>query len=131
LESEISVSSNAAYPRANTMHIGIVVVVFLMLCVYAAILVAVLIPISWLLRTRPGSPLRVLGFLITALAGAGAAGVGVYWWVSALDSREREGIPVQIGAVLCWIAAFAFGWLFLYGLGNKYKRPAGRVPVRK
>jgi hypothetical protein len=68
------------------VNIGIFVVVFLVLCYFAAILVAVLIPISWLLRTRPGSPFRVLGFIITALAGTGAAGCGIYWWVLALGA---------------------------------------------
>lgn len=108
------------------MNIGIVVAVFILLCFYAAILVAVLIPISWLLRTRPGSRFRVVGFIITALAGTGAAGCGLYWWVLAFGAREREGIPLQIGSVLCWVAAFAFAWLFLYGLGTKYKPPASR-----
>jgi hypothetical protein len=28
---------------------------------------------------------------------------------------------VRIGAVLCWIATFSFGWLFLFGLGHGYK----------
>lgn len=62
-----------------------------------------------------------LGFILTALGGVGAAGTGIYWW--AIASPTREDTPLQIGSVLCGIAAFAFGWLFLYGLGTDIKPP--------
>jgi len=105
------------------MHPGIFVIAVYLLFYYGAILIAVMLPISWLLRTRPGSPFRVVGFLLTALAGVGAFGCGFYWWALASKGPPREGIPLQIGSVLSWIAAFAFGWLFLYGLGTDIKPP--------
>jgi hypothetical protein len=103
------------------VHPGYFVIAAIVLFVYGLALLAVIIPISWLLRTRPGSPFRGVGFIITGLATAGTFGCGVYWWILAASGPAGEGMFVRIGAVLCWIATFSFGWLFLFGLGHGYK----------
>ncbi len=105
------------------MHPGIFVAVVYVLLYYGAILLAVMLPISWLLRRPPGSLLRTLGFILTVLGALGAVGCGLYWWVLGSGGRPREGTFLQIGTVLCAIAALAFGWLFLYGLGTDIKPP--------